>query len=55
MVPSKIFMTKGIGVHKDRLSSFELALRDAGIENLILSQFPAFYRQTARLYQKMRD
>ena len=36
MVPSKIFMTKGIGVHKDRLSSFELALRDAGIEKFNL-------------------
>jgi len=32
MVPSKMFFTKGVGVHKERLSSFELALRDAGIE-----------------------
>ena len=32
IVPSKIFFTKGVGVHKDRLASFELALRDAGIE-----------------------
>ena len=32
MVPTKIFLTKGVGVHKDRLASFELALRDAGIE-----------------------
>jgi len=31
-VPSKIFFTKGVGVHKDKLASFELALRDAGIE-----------------------
>ena len=31
-VPTKIFLTKGVGVHKDRLASFELALRDAGIE-----------------------
>jgi arginine decarboxylase len=31
-VPTKIFLTKGVGVHKDKLSSFELALRDAGIE-----------------------
>ena len=31
-VPKKIFLTKGIGVHKDRLASFELALRNAGIE-----------------------
>lgn len=32
MIPKKVFLTKGVGVHKDKLSSFELALRDAGIE-----------------------
>lgn len=31
-VPSKIFFTKGVGIHKDKLVSFELALKDAGIE-----------------------
>ena len=30
-VPEKIFLTKGVGVHKERLASFELALREAGI------------------------
>lgn len=32
MIPTKMFLTKGIGVHKDKLTSFELALRNAGIE-----------------------
>lgn len=32
MIPTKYFLTKGVGVHKDKLSSFELALRKAGIE-----------------------
>ncbi|KKS95693.1 MAG: putative pyruvoyl-dependent arginine decarboxylase [Candidatus Giovannonibacteria bacterium GW2011_GWA1_43_15] len=44
MVPKKIFFTKGVGTHKEKLASFELALRDAGIAycNLILvsSIFP---------------
>jgi arginine decarboxylase len=31
-VPTKIFFTKGVGRHKDYLSSFELSLRNAGIE-----------------------
>jgi arginine decarboxylase len=31
-VPTKIFFTKGVGRHKEYLSSFELALRDAKIE-----------------------
>jgi len=32
VTPKKAFFTKGAGVHKDRLSSFEVALRNAGIE-----------------------
>lgn len=32
MVPKKMFFTKGVGVHKDKLASFEVALRNAGIE-----------------------
>lgn len=44
LVPSKIFFTKGVGVHKDKLASFELALREAGVAhcNLVLvsSIFP---------------
>ncbi|MBI4825125.1 MAG: arginine decarboxylase, pyruvoyl-dependent [Nitrospirae bacterium] len=32
MIPKKIFFTKGVGVHKDSLASFEMALRKAGIE-----------------------
>jgi arginine decarboxylase len=43
-VPRKIFFTKGVGSHKKELHSFELALRDAGIEkcNLVMvsSIFP---------------
>ncbi len=31
MIPQKIFFTKGVGVHKEQLASFEAALRDAGI------------------------
>jgi arginine decarboxylase len=36
MVPKKIFFTKGVGVHKDKLASFERALRNAGIEKFNL-------------------
>ncbi|MBN1325724.1 arginine decarboxylase, pyruvoyl-dependent [Candidatus Falkowbacteria bacterium] len=31
-IPTKVFFTKGVGVHKDYLGSFEVALRNAGIE-----------------------
>jgi arginine decarboxylase len=52
LVPKAIFFTNGVGVHKDRLSSFELALRDAGIEkaNLVTvsSIFPPQCREMSR-------
>lgn len=31
-IPTRIFLVKGVGVNKDRLASFEAALRNAGIE-----------------------
>ncbi len=38
LVSSKVFFTRGVGVHKDKLASFELALRNAGVAhcNLVL-------------------
>lgn len=33
-VPRRVFFTRGVGTHKAELHSFELALRDAGIEKL---------------------
>jgi arginine decarboxylase len=30
LVPRKLFLTRGMGVHKEKLASFEMALRDAG-------------------------
>ena len=48
-VPTRIFFTKGVGIHKDRLASFELSLRKAGIErcNLVYvsSIFPPKCKQ----------
>ena len=37
LVPKYIYLTKGKGVHREHLASFELALRDAGIaqQNLV--------------------
>ncbi len=31
MVPTQMFLTRGVGVHKEKLASFEEALRGAGI------------------------
>jgi arginine decarboxylase len=32
MIPKYFFLTKGVGRHKEQLQAFELALRDAGIQ-----------------------
>lgn len=34
MIPKYFFLTKGVGKHKERLQSLELALRDAGIQHV---------------------
>jgi len=42
-VPTKLFFTKGVGRHKDYLQSFELALRDAGIEKCNIVTVSSIY------------
>ena len=32
LIPTRVFFTKGVGKHRNKLQSFELALRKAGIE-----------------------
>ena len=33
MIPKYFFLTKGVGKHREQLQSFELALREAGIQH----------------------
>lgn len=42
-VPKKLFLTKGVGVHKEKLFSFELALRDAKIAPFNLVKVSSIY------------
>ncbi len=42
-VPKRVFFTKGVGTHKEGLTSFELALRDAGIEKFNLVQVSSIF------------
>lgn len=52
ILPKKVFLTKGVGVNKHKLTSFELALRDAKIAHLNLvrvsSIFPPYCKQVPR-------
>ncbi len=42
-VPTKIFFTKGVGIHREYLASFELALRNAKIEKYNLVTVSSIY------------
>lgn len=52
LVAKQLFLTKGKGVHEDKLTSFEYALRDAGIAGtnivLISSIFPPHAKLISR-------
>jgi arginine decarboxylase len=52
MVPTKLFFTKGVGVHKDKLASFELALRDAGIEKYNLVYVSSIFPPNGKIISK---
>ncbi|MBU2082374.1 arginine decarboxylase, pyruvoyl-dependent [Patescibacteria group bacterium] len=43
MIADKIFLTKGVGVHKEKLTSFEIALRNAGIAPFNLVYVSSIY------------
>jgi len=36
LIPRKVFFTSGVGTHPEKLESFEVSLRDAGIEKFNL-------------------
>ena len=52
LVAKKIFLTKGVGKHKDELESFELALRDAGIQAYNLVRVSSIFPQRCKLIHK---
>jgi arginine decarboxylase len=52
LVAKKIFLTKGVGKHKDELESFELALRDAGIQAYNLVRVSSIFPQRCKLIPK---
>ena len=52
LVPKKLFLTRGKGVHEDQLTSFEYALRDAGIANTNLVLISSIFPPGARIVSK---
>lgn len=52
MTPKKIFFTKGVGIHKDKLSSFEVALRNAGIQMCNLVYVSSIFPPKCKILSK---
>ena len=52
LVPKKLFLTRGKGVHEDRLTSFEYALRDAGIAGTNIVLISSIFPPNAKLVSK---
>ncbi len=48
-VPTKGFLTRGVGRHKEKLTSFEMALRDAGIEKCNLVRVSSIFPPHCKL------
>jgi arginine decarboxylase len=54
-VPKIMFLTKGKGLHKDYLTSFELALRDAEIADLNLVSVPSIKLPQCKIVSRQED
>lgn len=54
LVPTKLFLTRGVGVHREKLQSFELALRDAGIATLNLVAVSSIYPPGCKIVSRAR-
>ena len=52
MIARHIFLTKGVGKHKEKLTSFELALRDAGIAAFNIVRASSIFPPRCRLISK---
>jgi arginine decarboxylase len=52
MVPKKVFFTKGVGIHKEKLPSFELAMRAAGVAQCNLVLVSSIYPPGCKIISK---
>ncbi len=53
-VPKKLFLTKGVGRHREHLSSYELALRSAGIAQLNIVGVSSIFPPGCKLVSRSR-
>ncbi|MGL4650321.1 MAG: pyruvoyl-dependent arginine decarboxylase, partial [Caldilineaceae bacterium] len=49
LIPRKLFLTRGVGVHKEKLTSFEMALREAGIAHFNLVRVSSIFPPNCKI------
>jgi arginine decarboxylase len=54
MIPKMVFFTKGVGKHKEKLQSFELALRNAGIEKCNIVNVSSIFPPNCKIIPKKK-
>jgi arginine decarboxylase len=54
LVPKEVFFTKGVGKHRNKLQSFELALRHAGIEKCNLVRVSSIFPPSCKVVPRKR-
>ncbi len=54
ILPRYVFLTKGVGLHRERLASFEAALRDAGIAPFNLVRVSSIFPPYCRIISRTR-
>jgi len=52
MIAKKVFLTKGVGKHREKLPSFEMALRQAGIAEYNLVRVSSIYPPSTKLVSR---
>lgn len=51
-VPSKLFLTRGVGKHREKLASFEMALRAAGIAHFNLVKVSSIFPPGCKIVKR---
>ncbi|MGQ9464114.1 MAG: pyruvoyl-dependent arginine decarboxylase [bacterium] len=54
IIPKRVFLTKGVGKHKEKLASFESALRDAGIAPFNIVRVSSILPPGAKIVSKAK-
>lgn len=53
-IPTKVFFSRGVGIHRQKLQSYEMALRKAGVAHLNLVQVSSILPPRAKIISRQK-